>query len=116
VNHRPVFGLGKDNFEKTFDVLTTLNPDSNSNSIDTESLLYALQNYGECMNLDEMYQCFESLLGETYQANDCNHVEHRTDLNEKMKILLSRLPANLTPKRFAEDLLGFIDYQKEKQI
>ncbi|XP_055017963.1 cilia- and flagella-associated protein 251 [Boleophthalmus pectinirostris] len=57
VNHRPAFGLVKEELEQAFNVLT-----GDQENIDRSSLLQILQSQGEAMTEDEVLQSFSSLL------------------------------------------------------
>lgn len=64
VNHRPVYGIGKNNIEEAFSALIDSNGGSTSNSIargDFTSLLYS---EGEQMSVQELEKALLQLIGE----------------------------------------------------
>jgi len=89
VNHRPVYGIGKNNIEEAFNALlmTKANGDYNSGKLSRDELLSALQFEGEDMKINEMEKLLQLLVGE-----------------QKIQ---SALPDEITADDFAENILGF---------
>ena len=109
VNHRPVFGLGPKAFEAAFDTLGA-HP-NRGHAMSSEKLIHQLMTLGdEPMSLEEIEHCLNALLGEDYIPDDAQDVKGRSDLSSPLKNILSRLPAQIHPQRFAQDILGFEDY------
>eukprot|EP01002_Notosolenus_urceolatus_P001584 NODE_1411_length_1427_cov_10.405660_g1174_i0.p1 GENE.NODE_1411_length_1427_cov_10.405660_g1174_i0~~NODE_1411_length_1427_cov_10.405660_g1174_i0.p1 ORF type:complete len:358 (-),score=125.51 NODE_1411_length_1427_cov_10.405660_g1174_i0:353-1399(-) len=93
VNYRPVFGLSKKNIEEAFLAIGT---DSMSGLIERDVLFEYLQSRGEPLNDLELEGCLRALLGD-----DVTKVDMLED--------------HLTAKSFAENLLGFEDYDDDNQ-
>eukprot|EP00759_Apiculatamorpha_spiralis_P029350 PhF_6_TR31520/c0_g1_i3/m.46457 len=89
VNHRPVFGINKKNVERAF---LAVGADPVSGIIDRDALFNLLRTRGEALHPMEVTTCLKSLIGD-----DVTGVEV---LEEK-----------ITAKAFAENLLGFEDYE-----
>jgi len=85
VNHRPVFGISKEQIQEAFD---TIGVDMDS-KMSRDALLRALAQHDEGITGDDLAQCLRALVG-----------------TDDIKTLKKRLGA----KEFAEDLLGFDDY------
>lgn len=98
MNHRPVFGIGKEEIAKCFDVLS-----NGRGKVELGALLQKLQLkgnrtatiflivIGEKMSSAEVKECFEALLGSQWE----HQLRGRTALSAK---------------DFAENILGFEDY------
>eukprot|EP00854_Cymbomonas_tetramitiformis_P005148 gene5148-6259_t len=87
VNHRPVFGVGKEQLQAAF---AALGADPVTGVLDAEDLIQAVTQEGEPMSGAELEDCLLALCGAT-QVDEC-------------------LPPSLDSKQFAEEVLGFEDY------
>eukprot|EP00744_Colponema_vietnamica_P001428 GILI01002370.1.p1 GENE.GILI01002370.1~~GILI01002370.1.p1 ORF type:complete len:610 (+),score=165.26 GILI01002370.1:99-1832(+) len=87
VNHRPVFGINKSNIEAAF---RALGADPATGLIDRDLLFRMLQERGESLRAEEVDGCLKSLLGDD--------------------VSLEMLEDRISAKAFAENLLGFEDY------
>ena len=88
MNHRPVFGIGKDEIEEAFDILNA--KDENGNlMLDWEELKNRLMTEGEKMSKKEMDTVMKALIGE------------------------SDMPQQISSDSFAQDVLGFEDNEEE---
>ncbi len=100
VNHRPVFGIGKQQFQQAFSVLQKFIQSNTGSSAfnDTDgkvmfgNLLKLMQEKGETMAPTELAECLEALLGDQYQQP--------SEWEDKI----------IDEKQFAEEILGFEDY------
>eukprot|EP00996_Jenningsia_fusiforme_P000574 NODE_150_length_3012_cov_28.944313_g138_i0.p1 GENE.NODE_150_length_3012_cov_28.944313_g138_i0~~NODE_150_length_3012_cov_28.944313_g138_i0.p1 ORF type:complete len:960 (+),score=237.48 NODE_150_length_3012_cov_28.944313_g138_i0:79-2880(+) len=90
VNHRPVFGINKKNIENAF---SSIGADPASGVIDRDTLFNLLKTRGEALHQLEIESCLKSLLGEEVTS-------------------VEMLEENITAKAFAENLLGFEDYEE----
>ena len=90
VNHRPVFGINKSNIEAAF---RALGADPATGLIDRDTLFRLLQERGEALRAEEVDGCLKSLLGDD--------------------VSLEMLEDRISAKAFAENLLGFEDYDDE---
>jgi WD40 repeat protein/Ca2+-binding EF-hand superfamily protein len=90
VNHRPVFGINKKNVEAAF---SAVGADPVSGIIDRDALFNLLRTRGEALHPMEITNCLKSLIGDDVTGVDV--------LEEK-----------ITAKAFAENLLGFEDYEE----
>lgn len=90
VNHRPVYGIGKNNIEKAFeDLISSLGENQNEpNAITKRELRLLLQQEGEQVGEQEFERCMQLLIGE-------KNFDGITD-NEY-----------ITADDFAENVLGF---------
>lgn len=88
VNHRPVFGISK---EQIAAAIETIGIDDADGKMSREALVRALGNFDEALSADQLADCLRLLVG-----------------NDDVKALPKRLGA----KEFAEDLLGFEDYSQ----
>lgn len=88
VNHRPVFGISKQNIEAAF---KALGADPSTGIIDRQALFASMQQQGEKIHQFEIEECLRSLLDED--------------------VTLDSLEDRITAKGFAENLLGFEDYE-----
>lgn len=88
VNHRPVFGINKKNVERAF---AAAGADSVSGIIDRDALFNLLRTRGEALHPMEITNCLKSLIGDDVTGVDV--------MEEK-----------ITARAFAENLLGFEDY------
>eukprot|EP00668_Euglena_longa_P012013 GGOE01014437.1.p1 GENE.GGOE01014437.1~~GGOE01014437.1.p1 ORF type:complete len:932 (-),score=199.66 GGOE01014437.1:205-3000(-) len=89
VNHRPVFGTNKKNIENAF---LAIGADPASGVMDRDTLFTLLTNRGEPLSQQEIEACLKALLGDEVTS-------------------LEMLEENITAKAFAENLLGFEDYE-----
>jgi WD40 repeat protein/Ca2+-binding EF-hand superfamily protein len=85
VNHRPVFGVGKDQIEEAFEALGAELGDA----VPRDALLQALTGSGEPMSAEELNAAAAALLGPGATIHDL-------------------IPVEVTAKGFAEDVLGFL--------
>lgn len=86
VNHRPIFGVSK---EQIADAFSTLSVDG-AGTLSRDSLLRALAQHDESLAGDDLAQCLRLLVG----AEDPT----------------AAIPDQIDAKTFAEHLLGFQDY------
>mmetsp|Transcript_33102 Transcript_33102/g.55453 ORF Transcript_33102/g.55453 Transcript_33102/m.55453 type:complete len:898 (-) Transcript_33102:322-3015(-) len=89
VNHRPVFGVGKDQLAAAFQALGA---DPYLGTMDCDDLLQALTGEGEPMSHSELEECLQALTGSTISS------------------VYDIIPPQVEAKQFAEDILGFEDY------
>lgn len=91
VNHRPVYGIGKNNIEEAFQaIIADLDAGTNINSIHRDELIKLLSTDGadgEEIQIQELEDILGKLVSETSIKN--------------------ALPENITAEKFAEDVLGF---------
>jgi len=89
VNHRPVYGIGKNNISDAFDALinTIKDPDTKPGKILRKDLKYLLQNDGEEIGENDIERCLQLLVGE--------------------KNFEDALPEEVDADFFAEHVLGF---------
>ena len=85
VNHRPVFGIGRDHIEEAFEALGAEPGDT----VPKEALLQALTSSGEPMSMEELNSAAEALLGPGATVHDL-------------------IPEEVTARGFAEEVLGFL--------
>jgi Ca2+-binding EF-hand superfamily protein len=90
VNHRPVFGISKRNIEAAFNAIGA---DPVTGIVDRQELFTTLQQRGEVLEAPEVDMILKSLLGDD--------------------VTLDMLEEKITAKAFAENLLGFEDYEDE---
>ena len=94
VNHRPVYGIGKNNIEEAFNALLG-EEFKDGGSLTKEQLLGALQQNGEPMQVHELEECLQLLVG---------------DMNFK-----TALPQEITADVFAEAVLGFEEVEEQEE-
>ena len=89
VNHRPVYGIGKNNIEDAFNALlqSKTDGDYNSGKLSRRELIAALENEGEDIKMAELGDLLQLLVGE--------------------RNVQSALPDQITADDFAENILGF---------
>jgi len=92
VNHRPVFGINKRNIEAAFNAIGA---DPVTGIIDRQQLFSMLMSRGEMLHQWEVDMCLRSLLDEE-------------------GVQLDMLEEKITAKAFAENLLGFEDYEDDE--
>ncbi len=90
VNHRPVFGINKRNIEAAF---AAIGADPVTGIVDRQELFTMLQNRGEKLHPGDVESCLKALLGDD--------------------VTLEMLEDKITAKAFAENLLGFEDYEDD---
>jgi WD40 repeat protein/Ca2+-binding EF-hand superfamily protein len=93
VNHRPVFGINKRNIEAAF---AAIGADPVTGIVDRQQLFNMLQQTGEALRPWDVDACLRSLLGDD--------------------VTLDMLEDKITAKAFAENLLGFEDYEDEGEV
>ena len=86
VNHRPVYGIGKNNIDEAFKNLMGADR-AELGTIPKDELLSMLQTEGECMSTEELENCLFQLV---------------SDRNFK-----TALKENITCEDFSENVLGF---------
>mmetsp|Transcript_21112 Transcript_21112/g.27387 ORF Transcript_21112/g.27387 Transcript_21112/m.27387 type:complete len:951 (+) Transcript_21112:86-2938(+) len=91
INHRPVLPVGKAMIDNAF---KSLNADAFSGQLSWNHLMNALQNAGEKMSIEDLNSCLKSLVGDE-------------DISEKFQMLAA--------SEFAEEILGFEDYEDNMQ-
>jgi hypothetical protein len=92
VNHRPVYGIGKNNITEAFQALAMKDNDGRSEenqAIYKQTILRCLEREGEGIAVQEMEDIFKMLIG----------TPHYTKQNV--------LPEEITADYFAENILGF---------
>lgn len=92
VNHRPVYGIGKNNIEHAFGSL--LGGDKNA-SITQDELIQALGRDAECMGQQELQNCLQLLVGDGE--------------------FKSALPSEMNAEDFAQQVLGFEEIEDEEE-
>ena len=96
VNHRPVYGVGKQQIQEAFEVLAEkLGRRGGGARGDTPAVGWAalqglLQENGEQMSKDELESCLQSLLGDAIED----------------------IGGSMGPQTFSNDVLGFEDYDE----
>lgn len=90
INHRPVFGITKRNIEEAF---VAIGADPVTGIVDRQQLFNILQERGEAIHPYDIDMCLKGLLGDD--------------------VTLDMLEDKITAKAFAENLLGFEDYEDD---
>lgn len=90
VNHRPVFGIGKEDIEEAFEALGAEPGDA----VAREALVQALMTSGEAMTVEELNAAATALLGPGATVDDL-------------------IPAEVTARDFAEEVLGFLPVEAQ---
>jgi hypothetical protein len=108
VNYRPVFGLSKKQFDQTFKSLRGLiqgreGAKQGEDELTCDQLCEHLQTLGEAMGADELVGTLQALRGDDYDVSDDPLV-----LAELLRGLLLK---SYVPTSFAQDVLGFEDYE-----
>lgn len=93
VNHRPVYGIGKNNIEEAFNSLIQEISGSN-NSISRGDFTTLLYNEGEAMSVQELEKDLVQLIGE-----------------QNIQVAL---PQDITSDAFAENILGFEEVDEQE--
>ena len=86
VNHRPIFGVSKEQIAAAFAAISV----DGSGSVSRDSLLRALASHDEALQGEDLAQCLRMLTG----TDDPN----------------AAIPEVVDAKGFAEQVLGFQDY------
>ena len=136
VNHRPVFGVGREQFEWAMRTVKTRGQQDDQQQeeaeeqsaaeteVDTRELLRVLMEEGDCMTAAEILHCLDSLIGDDSSAAGKGRLlEEEKEADERstavgagseeggeLRRLLSRLPPRMTAEAFATTILGFGDY------
>ena len=95
VNHRPVYGIGKNNIEDAFKALMEDAEEVGQDGIHNADLVNELKNNGEILEVQELTQILGSLVSE-FKIQDA-------------------LPPIVTADRFAEDILGFEEVDEDDE-
>ena len=100
VNHRPVFGVGKENIQRAFDILAKYckraivgGTADDQPRLPWNELLPMLQEGGEALSSEELNSCLQSLVGDDIEAV---------------------VVGSTGPISFADKVLGFEDYEDEE--
>ncbi|KAL0979393.1 hypothetical protein UPYG_G00184500 [Umbra pygmaea] len=104
VNHRPVFGISREELRHTFQVLGDTGVTGDP-VVKRDTLLELLQDRGEHMTEDELAECFTTLLGRNTEggkselgAFQCEDIED---------VLEQDIPEEISIETFEHDVLGF---------
>ena len=93
VNHRPVYGIGKDNIETAFAALAG---DAGTLQLTRDELWTALRQEGEVFGVEELQDAFQYLVGK--------------------RLYKDALPKEfVTAEEFASDVLGFEEYEEGEE-
>lgn len=92
VNHRPVYGIGKNNIQEAFAALLSGDSASKGGALNRDDLLRMLREEGEYMGQQEMEESLNLLVG---------------DSNFK-----TALPQEIQADDFAENILGFEEVEE----
>jgi len=128
LHHRPIFGLGHEQFEWAFTTLqqkegddTTVTADedvrSADDTMDTAELVHSLMTEGEGMSAGELTHCLDQLLGAGQKYREGEEEKEAVEMafeessdGREVERILARLPARMSARWFASTLLGFDDY------
>ncbi|CAM9978678.1 unnamed protein product [Discosporangium mesarthrocarpum] len=91
VNHRPVFPVNKQGIEDSF---RAMGSEQNHGRLDWSGICAKMKTMGEPVSEEELTHCLEALTGETSTTRVNGH-------------------QSLYPLQFAEEVLGFEDYQPD---
>jgi len=95
VNHRPVFGVGKEQIDAAFETLVApaagASGGAGGGGMAWEELSKLLRTEGERMSTEELQRCLGALVGD------------------------EDLPSHMTALGFADKVLGFEDYAEEQE-
>ena len=91
-NYRPVYGVGKEHIAAAF---KELNCDAKG-ALSRREIKAKLLTTGDAMPEQELNQCVRALMGEEVAFDD--------------------IPEEVTAKLFAEEILGFEDYDDAKKV
>ena len=93
VNHRPVYGIGKNNIQDAFQALIqAVGGDARNGGLTRDDVIRLLREEGECLGQQELEECLGLLVG---------------DSNFK-----TALPQEIQADEFAEDILGFEEVEE----
>ena len=92
VNHRPVYGIGKNNIQDAFAALMSGESSSKGGALNRDDLLRLLREEGEYMGQQDIEDCLDLLVG---------------DKNFK-----TALPQEIQADDFAENILGFEEVEE----
>jgi Ca2+-binding EF-hand superfamily protein len=116
VNHRPVFGISRKQFEECFEALGVEGGDH----MTRVQFIKNLESLGERMGHAELAECVDALMGSDTEKDPLhflttNEEESDSDDDERevmaaAKETLKVLPKQITEQVFAQDILGFDDY------
>ncbi|XP_062307799.1 cilia- and flagella-associated protein 251 [Osmerus eperlanus] len=105
VNHRPAFGISKEELQSAFDILSSPYATDGEPTINRDELLEVLQARGEHMTEEELIGCFSTLLGLNPEGGrsetgtlECEDSEH---------MLEREIPEEISMKTLSIDILGF---------
>jgi WD40 repeat protein/Ca2+-binding EF-hand superfamily protein len=126
INHRPVAGIGSGEIEAAFSTLggqesLQIHDDgealSQFSSLDSEELVQKLLHMGETMSEQELLGCLSALVPEENkpQPQEQYDTQHRSDLSQRIKKVLSYFTQNCSAKDFAEKILGFDNYGPQRE-
>ena len=123
LHHRPVFGLGHEQFEWAFHTLQSDKQTAvdeaaeGDDTMDTAELVRSLLSEGEAITATELTHCLDQLLGKGHKHRDSEEEKEaaETALDEsgdvkEVERILARLPTRMSARWFASTLLGFDDY------
>ena len=65
VNHRPVYGIGKNNIQEAFAALMSAEGAGKGGALNRDDLLRLLREEGEYMGQQEMEECLNLLVGDS---------------------------------------------------
>ena len=88
-NHRPVFGIGKEQISAAF---AALQAPGGGGALDADDLVAALTTEGEPMSQTELEECLNALSGQAISS------------------LYDIIPPQVDAQQFAEQVLGFEPY------
>ncbi|XP_024131482.1 cilia- and flagella-associated protein 251 isoform X1 [Oryzias melastigma] len=104
INHRPAFGISHNELVQAFHVLGKSESTAQPVLLRHE-LLELLQTRGEPMTMDEVEECFATLLGlkseDNKEEEDCRHHRNGEHLLER------EVPEEISPETFTDYILGF---------
>ena len=127
LHHRPVFGLGPEQFEWAFSTLqhgktgeverADGEGEEADDAMDSAELVRSLMAEGEGVTAAELTHCLDQLLGAGQKYRDGEEEKEAVEVaseessdGREVERLLARLPARMSARWFASTLLGFDDY------
>ncbi len=117
VNHRPVTGVTKAQLAAAFESLG-LSPGA---EMDRDFLIHSLTTLGEKMDIAELAEIVETLLGALSNKEPLSFLsppmednDPRYDSAEGRALL--KFPRSISSSNFAQVVLGFTDYESEKEM
>ncbi|XP_058492538.1 cilia- and flagella-associated protein 251 [Solea solea] len=106
VNHRPAFGISRDELVQDFHVLGT--HDSTGRPVlQRHELLELIQDRGEHMTEEEVAGCFATLLKGPNEGEGGGGEEHTSDGGDSEYTLESVIPCEISVETFTGHILGF---------